>query len=68
MITDVWMELHTLRDKLSRGVTDFGAEAYALRDKRENVAAAYRDALRGLTGVVKEAVALLPNMEQSQDT
>jgi len=60
MITDVWMELHTLRDKLSRGVTDFGAEVHALRDKRENVAAAYRDALRQLTGVIKEATAMLP--------
>jgi Iap family predicted aminopeptidase len=60
MITDVWMELHTLRDKLSRGVTDFGAEVHALRDKRENVAAAYRDALRQLTGTIKEATAMLP--------
>jgi Iap family predicted aminopeptidase len=59
-ITDVWMELHTLRDKLARGITDFGAEMYVLRDKRETVAAAYRDALRELTSVIKEATALLP--------
>jgi Iap family predicted aminopeptidase len=60
MITDVWGELHTLQDKLARGMTDFGAEMYALREKRETVAAAYRDALRQLAGVISEAAAMLP--------
>jgi Iap family predicted aminopeptidase len=60
MITDVWGELHTLQDKLARGITDFGAETYALREKHETVAAAYRDALRQLTGVINEAAAMLP--------
>jgi N-acetylated-alpha-linked acidic dipeptidase len=60
MITDVWAELHTLKDKMARGVTDFEAEAYALQGKRETVAVAYRDAIRDLTGVIEEATAMLP--------
>jgi hypothetical protein len=60
MLTDVWAELHSLRDKLGRGATDFGAEAYALREKREVVAEAYREAIVELAGVVEEAVAMLP--------
>jgi Iap family predicted aminopeptidase len=59
MITDVWGELYTLQDKLARGIIDFGAETYALREKRETVAAAYRDALSQLTGVINEAAAML---------
>jgi hypothetical protein len=60
IITDVWAELHTLQDKLARGIRDFGAETYALREERQAVAAAYRDALRQLTGVIHEAAAMLP--------
>jgi Iap family predicted aminopeptidase len=59
MIPDVWGELHTLQDKLARGMIDFGAEMYALCEKRETVAAAYRDALRQLTGVINEAADML---------
>jgi Iap family predicted aminopeptidase len=70
MVTDVWLELHTLRDKLHRGITDFGAETHALQEKRAVVAAAYRDALRELTDVIKQAVAMLrlPDSELPQDT
>ena len=60
MLTDVWAELHSLRDKLARGATDFGAEAYALRQKRGAVAEAYREAIVELAGVIEEAVAMLP--------
>jgi Iap family predicted aminopeptidase len=59
MISDVWGELYTLQDKLARGITDFGAETHALREKRETVAAAYRDALRKLAGVINEAADML---------
>ena len=59
MITDVWGELHTVQDKLARGLTDFDAETYALREKHETLAAAYRDALRQLKDVVNEAAAML---------
>ncbi len=66
MITDVWAELHTLQDKLTRGRTDFGAEEYALRIKREAIAAAYRDALRDLRTVIEEATAMLPLLDSEQ--
>ncbi len=59
VITDVWAELHTLRDKLKRGITDFGAETYALQEKRDTVAAAYRDAIRQLTDLIQEAATML---------
>jgi hypothetical protein len=59
IITDVWAELHTLQDKLARGVTDFGPEEYALRAKRESVATAYRSAIKQLTHIVEEAAAML---------
>jgi hypothetical protein len=59
-ITDVWAELHTLQDKLARGVTDFGPEEYALRAKRESVTTVYRSAIRQLTRIVEEAAAMLP--------
>ena len=59
MVTDLWAELHSLRDKLARGATNFGAETYALREKRKVVAAAYREAVAELSRVVEEAVAML---------
>ena len=59
-ITDVWLDLHSLRDKLDRGVTDFGAEAHSLLEKREAVAAAYRDAVAQLAVVLEDAAAMLP--------
>jgi hypothetical protein len=70
VITDVWAELHTLQDKLTRGITDFGAETYTLQEKRDSVAAAYRDALGELTEVIKEAAAMLSlsDLEPLQDT
>jgi hypothetical protein len=60
MLTDVWVELHALEDKLARGVTDFGAEIFALEGKREAVANAYRGAVAALADVVQAAAALLP--------
>jgi hypothetical protein len=60
IITDIWAELHTLQDKLARGVTDFGPEEYALRARRESVATAYRSAIRQLARIVEEAAAILP--------
>jgi hypothetical protein len=59
-LTDVWAELQSLQDKLERSATDLSAEGFALRAKREVVAAAYRDAMRKLTGVIDEAVHLMP--------
>jgi Iap family predicted aminopeptidase len=59
-LTDVWITLHNLQDKLARGTTDFGAEACALAEKREVVAAAYRDALRTLTRVIEKVVEMMP--------
>ena len=59
MLTDVWAELHSLQDKVSRDIADFGAEAHALRDKRETETEAYREAIIELTGVVDGAVAIL---------
>lgn len=63
MLTDVWAELHALRDKLSRGVTDFGAEVYAIGEKRQAVAAAYRDAIKKLTSIIEEATDMLALLE-----
>lgn len=70
MLTDVWLELHTLGDKLARGVTDFGAEEHTLGDKRETIAAAYRDAIVKLTQIVEESVVMLPlpDMENAVGT
>jgi hypothetical protein len=59
-ITDVWMELHTLRDKLERGVSDFRTEERTLREKRQAVAARYREAIASLTTIVEEVAELLP--------
>jgi hypothetical protein len=59
-ITDVWLDLHSLGDKLDRGVTDFDAEAHSLLEKREAVAAAYRDAVAQLAVVLEDAAAMLP--------
>jgi hypothetical protein len=53
------MELHSLQDKVARGVTDFGAEEHRLREKRQMVAAAYRAAVRELGRVVEEAAGML---------
>jgi hypothetical protein len=58
-LTDIWMELHSLQDKVARGVTDFGAEEHRLREKRQMVAAAYREAVMELGRVVEEAVGML---------
>jgi Iap family predicted aminopeptidase len=63
MVTDVWAELHSLQDKLARGVTDYGAEEHALREKLGAVAEAYREAIAELTKVVEGATALLPPKE-----
>jgi hypothetical protein len=65
MQTDVWAELHSLEDKLGRGVTDFGAEIYALEEKRQAVADAYCRAVSGLAEAVDSATALLPIVEES---
>ena len=61
-ITDVWLDLHALRDKLARGITDFDAEVHSLLDKRETVAAAYRDAVKELATVLEDAAAMLPQV------
>jgi len=62
--------LHTLRDKLNRGITDFGAKTYALQEKRDTVAAAYRAAITQLTDVIKQASSMLSllDLEALQDT
>jgi len=57
---DLWMELHTLQDKLARGVDDYAAEVHTLGEKRRQVAASYREAVATLAGVVEEAADLLP--------
>jgi Iap family predicted aminopeptidase len=59
-LTDAWSVLHSLQDKLARGVTDLAAEENMLRRKRNVVAKAYRAALKGLARVLDETVALLP--------
>jgi hypothetical protein len=59
VIADVWAELHMLKDKLDRGIEDFSAEMYVLRDQRESVATAYRDAVRQLAQVLREAADML---------
>jgi Iap family predicted aminopeptidase len=53
MLTDVWQELHSLDDKVARGVTDFGAEIFTLRRKKRAVAEAYREALSELADVIE---------------
>jgi hypothetical protein len=63
--TDVWAELHSLEDKLARGVADFGAEINALDEKRQVVADVYRKAIAGLAETVDAATALLPIVEES---
>jgi len=60
MNTDVWVELQALQDKLARERADFGPEQATLQEKRERVAAAYRQALLDLLDVVREATARLP--------
>jgi hypothetical protein len=60
MLTDVWMELHSLRDKQGRGGSDFGEEIYALEEKAQAVADAYRLAITDLAEAVRVATALLP--------
>jgi hypothetical protein len=60
MLTDVWAELHSLQDKLGRGVTGFGAEISALEEKRQAVADAYRKAIAELADAIQTATALLP--------
>jgi len=64
VMTDVWVELHSLRDKLGRGVSDFGAEIYALEAKAQAVAALYREALTDLAETVDRATALLVEVEE----
>jgi Iap family predicted aminopeptidase len=59
-LTDAWPVLHSLQDKLARGVADLAAEENTLRQKRNVVAQAYRAALKDLARVLDEAVALLP--------
>jgi hypothetical protein len=65
MLTDVWAELHSLQDKLARGVVGFGAEITALEEKRQAVADAYRKAVAGLAEAVDTATALLPIVGES---
>jgi len=64
------MSCRTSGDKLNRGITDFGAEAYALQEKRDTVAAAYRAAITQLTDVIKQAASMLSllDSEALQDT
>jgi Iap family predicted aminopeptidase len=62
-LTDVWAELHLLQDKLARGVTDYGAEECALREKLGAAAEAYREAIAELTKVVEGVTALLSPKE-----
>lgn len=62
-LTDVWAELHSLQDKLARGVTDFEAEVYTLQAKRQRAAAAYGEALGLLAVVLDEASALLEQVQ-----
>lgn len=54
--TDVWIELHSLRDKHQRKVTNFAPEIYNLREKRKAAAAGYRAALERLRQVLLRAI------------
>lgn len=58
-VTDIWIELHSLRDKAARGVADFGAEIHTLKEKRRAVAEAYREAVAQLAEAVEEAGQML---------
>lgn len=58
-VTDIWAELHSLRDKLERGAGDVGAEIYSLREKRGIVLSHYRQALQDLGKVLSSAAELL---------
>lgn len=66
IISDVWAEVRSLRDKLDRGADGFGAEAHALEEKRRVISDAYREAVKGLTGVVEEAARMLPVEEMEK--
>jgi Iap family predicted aminopeptidase len=61
-ITDIWAELHTLQDRIDRGIDDFRPEVYILEAKRERVAAAYQQAIAQLTREIEEVIGLLRNM------
>jgi hypothetical protein len=52
---DVWAELHSLQDKLRRGVADFSPELYTLCQKREQMAGGYREALERLREVLRSS-------------
>jgi hypothetical protein len=54
-VTNIWAELHSLHDKVGRGVAHVGAEIKALRERREAVLAHYRQALRDLREILAAA-------------
>ena len=58
-LTDVWLELHALQDKVRRGITDFGAEIGTLEEKKRAAADAYRRAVGDLAAVVETVTACL---------
>ncbi len=58
-VTDAWAILTSLRDKLDRGMGDFGAEIYSLCRKRAEVLRDYLESLRMLTGAIQQAAELL---------
>jgi Iap family predicted aminopeptidase len=53
---DVWMELHNLQDKQRRGLTNFAAEIYTLRQKRDEALVGYRGSLERLRHVLIETM------------
>lgn len=54
-LTDIWMVLYHLQDKLRRGLGDFAPEIHTLRQKQAAAAAGYRASLERLGQVLREA-------------
>jgi hypothetical protein len=57
---DCWIILHDLRDKLTQGVTDFGAELHVLRAQREALLTELRNDLLLVAETATTAADMLP--------